>query len=151
MEVAGLPLHPLIVHAVVVLVPLAAIGGLAISALKWARLRYGSLVVVGAFGGAVSTFIAQHAGENLERTLPKPTAAMEKHFNLGGTLLVWTILLFVGTVVLMAGQWLINRHDRRGNIVLIGGMVITVVCAVVAIVQTVRVGHSGAVAVWGGG
>jgi len=151
MEVYGLPLHPLVVHAVVVLVPLAAFGGLAISALRWARVRYGGLVVLCALVGAASTFVAQEAGEDLARTFQRPTAAMMKHFSIGGSLLVWAILLFVGTLVLMAGQWLIDRHDRRGKIVLIGGAVITVVCAVVSIVQTVRIGHSGSAAVWGSG
>ena len=69
MEILGLPLDPLIIHAVVILVPLAALGGIAISVLTWARVRYGSLVVVGAFGAAVTTFIAQIAGQDLYNSL----------------------------------------------------------------------------------
>ncbi|MET0695084.1 MAG: DUF2231 domain-containing protein [Propionibacteriaceae bacterium] len=153
MEVFGLPLHPLVVHAVVVFVPLAAIGGVVISAWKWARIRYGWLVVACALVGAVSTFVAQQAGENLyeERFASGASAAVNRHMNLGGTLLVWAILLFVGTAVVMGGQWLIDRHDRRGRIVIFGGIVITVVCGVVSIIQTVRIGHSGSAAVWGSG
>jgi uncharacterized membrane protein len=153
MEVFGLPLHPLVVHAVVVFVPLAAIGGLVIAAWKWARLRYGWLVVACALVGAVSTFVAQQAGEDLyaDRFAGAASAAINRHVSLGGTLLVWAILLFVGTALVMGGQWLIDRHDRRGNIVIIGGMVITAVCAVASIIQTVRIGHSGSAAVWGSG
>lgn len=151
MEILGLPLHPLIVHAVVVLVPLAAVGGLAISALKWARRRYGSLVVAGAFAAAASTLVAQQAGEDLQRRVFRtPSAALQKHMDLGGTLLIWTILLFVGTAVVMVGQWLIDRQDTRGTVVLVAGIALTVVCAIVSVIQTVRIGHSGSVAVWGG-
>jgi hypothetical protein len=150
MTILGLPLHVLIVHAVVVLVPLAALGGLAISILKWARLRYGSLVLVGAFGAAVSTFIAQQAGEAFEKTFARPTATMDKHFALGGSLFVWVLLLFVGVAVVMLGQWLVERDQSRGRLVLLIGSVVTIACAVVSVVQVIRVGHSGAVAVWGG-
>ena len=77
MEILGLPLHPLIIHAVVVLVPLAALGGIAISVFTWARKRYGSLVVIGSFGAAVSTYVAQIAGQNFyatreSRNTPRP-------------------------------------------------------------------------------
>jgi uncharacterized membrane protein len=152
MEVFGLPLHPLIVHAVVVLVPLAALGGIGISAWKWARVRYGWLVVLCAFVGAVSTFIAMQAGQSLyARFGANASDAINRHASLGGTLLVWTILLFVGTAAVMGAQWLIDRHDKRGRLVLIGAIVITVVSAVIALIQVVRIGHSGSVAVWGGG
>lgn len=151
MTVFGLPLHILLVHAVVVLVPLAAVGGLAISSLKWARLRYGSLVLVGAFGALISTFIAQQAGESFQRTFDRPTAAMQKHFAIGGHLLVWVLLLFLGIAAEMVAQRLINRDNPRGRVMLYVGMAVTVVTAVAAVVQTVRIGHSGAYAVWGSG
>ena len=150
MEVFGLPLHVLTVHAVVVLVPLAAIGGLAISILRWARLRYGSLVLVGALGAAVSTFVAQESGEDFMRTFEQPTATMAAHFALGDTLLIWTIQLLVGIAAVVLAQRLVDRQHPRGRLMLLVGSAVTVVCAVVAIVQTVRIGHSGAVAVWGG-
>jgi hypothetical protein len=150
MEVFGLPLHVLTVHAVVVLVPLAAIGGLAISILRWARLRYGSLVLVGALGAAASTFVAQESGEDFMQTFEQPTATMAAHFALGDKLLIWTILLFVGIAAVVLAQRLVDRQHPRGRLMLLVGSVVTVVCAVIAIVQTVRIGHSGAVAVWGG-
>lgn len=151
MTVFGLPLHILLVHAVVVLVPLAAVGGLAISSLTWARLRYGSLVLVGAFGALISTFIAEQAGESFERTFDRPTAAMQKHFAIGGDLLVWVLLLFLGIAVQMVAQRLIDRNNPRGRLMMYVGMAVTVVTAVVAVVQTVRIGHSGGFAVWGSG
>ena len=151
MEIQGLPLHPLIIHAVVVLVPLAALGGIAISVLTWARKRYGSLVVVGAFGAAISTYVAQIAGQDFYNSKPQRTAALEFHASIGGQLLLWVILLFVGTVVVMLAQRLIDQEKPRGRIALIAGAVVTVAMAIVSIVQVVRIGHAGSFAVWGGG
>src|SRR5687768_15833108 len=124
MEIIGLPLHPLVIHAVVVLVPLAALGGIAISLLTWARKRYGSLVVVGAFGAAVSTFVAQLAGQSLYDSQPQHSPATDAHASIGGQLLLWVILLFVGTVVLMLAQRLIDQEQPRGRIAFIAGAVI---------------------------
>ena len=149
MTVFGLPLHVLLVHAVVVLVPLAAVGGLAISFLRWARLRYGELVVVGAFGAAVSTFIAQETGEQFAATFEQVSPKMAEHFALGDKLLIWAVLLFVGIAAVVIAQRLINRDNPRGRVMLLVGAAVTAVSAVVAVVQTVRIGHSGAVAVWG--
>ncbi len=150
MTVFGLPLHVLSVHAVVVLVPLASLGGLAISTMGWARRRYGELVLVGAFGAAVSTFIAQESGESFAATFQQRTPKMAEHFAIGDTLLIWAVLLFLGIGAVVLAQRLVQRDHPRGRLMLLVGSAVTVVSAVVAVVQTVRIGHSGAVAVWGG-
>ena len=149
MEIQGLPLHPLIIHAAVVLVPLAALGGLAISLLTWARKRYGTLVVVGAFGAAVSTLGAQLSGQNFYASKEQHSPALEAHASIGGQLLPWVILLFAGTVVLVIAQRMLDKDLPRGRIAWIVGAVITIVTAVVSVIQVVRIGHAGSVAVWG--
>lgn len=151
MELVGLPLHPLIVHAVVIFVPLAALGGIAMSFLTAARTRYGWLVVAFALIGMVSTIVAQQAGEALAATFPQKTAAMSAHISIGDELFAWTIILFVGTVVLMLAQRLVDADHARGGFVRWGGVVVTVVGAVVSFIQVIRIGHAGAAAVWGGG
>jgi uncharacterized membrane protein len=150
MEIMGLPLHPLVVHAVVVLVPLAALGGIIISAWTAARKRYGWLTVAFAAAGAASTFVAQEAGEALAATFTRQTPAIQTHMNLGGTLLVWAIILFVGTAAVMVAQRLIDQQNPRGRVALIAGGAVTAISAVVSLVQVVRIGHSGSTAVWGG-
>ena len=149
MEIQGLPLHPLIIHAVVILVPLAALGGIAISLLTWARKRYGSLVVVGAFGAAVSTYVAQIAGQALYNSLPQRSPALEFHASIGTQLLLWVILLFAGTVVVMLAQRLIDQEKPRGRVALIAGAVLTIAMAIVCTIQVVRIGHAGSTSVWG--
>lgn len=150
MEIMGLPLHPLVVHAVVVLVPLSALAGIIISAWTAARKRYGWLTVAFAAAAAASTFVAQEAGESFAATFARKTEAMETHINLGDTLLVWVIILFVGTAVVMLAQRMIDQQNPRGRVALIAGGAVTAISAVVSIVQVIRIGHSGATAVWGG-
>jgi hypothetical protein len=65
MEILGLPLHPLIVHATVVIVPLAAIGAIAMSLITFVRVRYGELVLLAAIASPVLTWVTQQAGEEL--------------------------------------------------------------------------------------
>lgn len=151
MEIFGLPLHPLVVHAVVVLVPLAALGGIAISLWTKLRLRYGSLVTLGAFGAAASTLVAQQAGESLADTMARKSPALDYHISIAGGLLVWTLVLFVGTVVVMAAQRLIDADNPRGRYALWAGIALTVLSAVVAVIQVARIGHAGSTAVWGSG
>lgn len=150
MEIMGLPLHPLVVHAVVVLVPLASLGGIVISLWGAARKRYGWLTVAFAAAAAGSTFVAQLAGTAFYATFARPTEAMEHHMSIGGQLLPWVIILFLGTVAVMFSQRLIDRQDARGRIMVIVGGGVTVVMALVSVVQVARIGHSGATAVWGG-
>lgn len=146
----GMPLHPLIIHATVVLVPLAALGGIAISALTWARLRYGWLVVVGAFGAMLSNVAAQLSGTALYQSLGSGVnEQINAHASIGGSLLIWTILLFAGTLVQTVGQQLIDRGNSRGRIARLAGIVITVITAIVATIQVIRIGHAGSKAVWG--
>lgn len=151
MEIMGLPLHPLVVHAVVVLVPLASLGGIAISLWSAARRRYGWLTVAFAFAGAASTLVAQKAGEALAASLPQHSALLEKHISIGGGLLLWAILLFVGTTAVMISQRLIDQQQPSGRIALLVSKILTVVTAVISVVQVVRIGHAGATAVWGSG
>ena len=62
MELNGVPLHPLVVHAVVVLGPLAALTGLAYAAVpRWRWLLRWPLVVL-AVVTAVTAFVAVVAG-----------------------------------------------------------------------------------------
>ena len=65
----GLPLHPLLVHAVVVLLPLAAVGSIIIAVVpKWRR-RYWLPVLVLAVLGIGAVPITQQAGEALYNTI----------------------------------------------------------------------------------
>jgi hypothetical protein len=146
----GLPLHPLVVHATVVLVPLAVLG--AIVAVVWpaARRRYGSLVVVTASLATVFAVLAEQTGEGLEHSLPR-SAAIQAHAELGDTLKLLAGALFVvfGAFMLLhrrAAQG--ARRDGPGTTTapaMTGGTRIAAgVLAALTAVQVYRIGDSGA-------
>ena len=59
MEINGPPLHPLVIHAVVVFVPLAALLAIAMSVPKWRWLaRWPALSVT--IGATAATYVATH-------------------------------------------------------------------------------------------
>ncbi len=75
----GLPLHPLIVHAAVVLVPLSCLGALAVVFSTWVRARYGWLTVAFAAGGALSALAATLTGQVLLDALGGGSVAAAAH------------------------------------------------------------------------
>ncbi|MEG9224917.1 DUF2231 domain-containing protein [Aeromicrobium sp. Sec7.5] len=145
--VFGLPLHPLIVHGTVVIVPLAAITVLL--AVLWPRFRNwaGPLPAGLAVVGLVLVPLSTSSGENLERSVEE-TRLVERHAELGDQLLPFIAVLAVAAV----GLWLVGRRERSGSSSPKGLLIVLVALAVVAAVgttvQVVRIGHSGAEAAW---
>jgi uncharacterized membrane protein len=146
--VGGIPIHPLVVHAVVVLIPLAALGVGALSLVpKW-RSRYGILVLLAAATAALLVPIATESGEHLREVIGD-SDLLDRHAELGDTMLWGAIPLALVAVVL----WWLGRRTERGQpaprwvSVLVGGL--GVVVAVAVVVQIILIGHSGAKAVWG--
>lgn len=145
----GIPLHPLVVHAAVVLIPLTAIGVILISFIPRWRQRDGALVALFALAALVATPIAKMSGENFRNELGT-TDRIQTHANLGEKMLYFSIALFIVAVLL----WWVGRREAqrepygRGLTVTIG--VVSVVVAIAATGWVIRVGHSGSHAVWGG-
>ncbi len=94
--IAGLPLHALVVHAVVVLVPLAVIGTIAVAVVpRWSR-RYGWLVVLCSGVATGSAVVAKQSGEQLASRVGVPP----DHFSVARWL-PWVVLaLFVADLLL---------------------------------------------------
>ncbi|GAB2578445.1 DUF2231 domain-containing protein [Microlunatus antarcticus] len=149
-SIGGMPLHPLVVHAVVVGAPLAALLGFlfAVPRLRaWARWPL-AVVSVGAFAAAV---VAKESGEGLQRTLgleggDNPVAALiARHSQLATQLLV--VLAAYG-VLALACAFLVGR---RAGVVRAVDRVLPlalVVVGVLVLVWCYRVGDIGARAVW---
>jgi len=161
---ANLPLHPLLVHAVVVLVPLAVLTGITVAVWPTARRRFGWPVVALAVLATLSIPVATSTGEALRDRLPADPL-IDTHAELGDQLLVVVAPM---TAVLLA-LMLLDRHRLRtarteGPGSMTGPMttvrsrwtrpaavalaVLTVALAAVSAVQVVRIGDSGARAVW---
>ncbi|MCW2766575.1 MAG: hypothetical protein JWO11_2534 [Nocardioides sp.] len=142
----GLPLHPLVVHAIVVLLPLATLGTLLIVVRPAWRTRYGPLVVAAALLSTVLIPVATSSGEDLEKRVGDPG----KHAALGDQLL-WFALALLITSALFVGMEL--RRARASTPqpprLLTAWAVLAVVAALACSVQVYRVGDSGARAAWG--
>lgn len=150
-SVAGLPLHPLLVHATVVIVPAAALSVL-LAALwprfrRWARLLPLGLAVAALVLDPLST----SSGESLEHQLGE-NALIEKHAELADGLLPWLIVLVA--VAAASYAWHRRRGHREGartvlrTWVPVAISVLAVVAALGTSVQVVLIGHSGAKAAW---
>ena len=154
LQVAGLPLHQLIVHAVVVLTPLTVLALLLGAIWPAARRRLGIVTPLGALVVLVLVPITVAAGESLAEMMG-PIPAVERHEALGRMLLPWAIALFV----VAAGQWswfrwgdarVRRRSTAAARAVVLGLAAASVVVGVGTVVVLVLIGDSGARAVWGG-
>src|SRR5215216_5661837 len=83
-ELLGLPAHPLIVHAVIALVPAAALVTIVAALWPAARRRIGWLGVVLAAAALVSVWMAQGSGEKLEDQVEE-TQLVEEHTGMGSS------------------------------------------------------------------
>lgn len=147
----GLPIHPLVVHAVVVLLPLATLGTLAIAVRPAWRRPYGLLVVGCAAVATALIPVATSSGEALEERVGDPGA----HAELGDQLIWFAIPM----LLLAAAMWWLDRRARStdaasaGRTTRVGVVravtVLAIVSALATTVQVYRVGDSGARAAWG--
>jgi hypothetical protein len=151
--VFGLPLHPLVVHATVVFVPLAAATVVAAVTLPRFRRWAGPLPALLSLVAMVLTPLSTASGEELEESVAE-TALIERHAELGEQLVPFTIALFVLATALW---WLDRRRPSAGpgaasrsRLRMAGAVVgvLAVLAATGAVVQVARIGHSGAEATW---
>ena len=149
-NVFGLPVHPLIVHAAVVVVPAGAVA-VALAAV-WPRFRHWFSwgTPAAALAAVILVPLTTSSGESLEHQLPR-TALIESHARLADGLLPWVIGLTVLAVVGwwmhgLAGQFGPRRPLARWIPVLV--TVLAVAAAVGTLVEVVLIGHSGAAAAW---
>ncbi|HEY7485768.1 MAG TPA: DUF2231 domain-containing protein [Streptosporangiaceae bacterium] len=145
-----MPAHPLVVHAVVVLVPLAAAGGLAVAVWPAARARYAPLALGVATLALVAVPLATHTGEQLEGRV-RPSTLVERHTHMADGLLPFMALLWLAMAVLVGVRWYgTAARSKWTSYVGIGAAAITVAASVGSGIQVVRIGHSGSEAAWHG-
>ena len=146
---AGLPLHPLLVHATVVVVPAAALTVLL--AAVWPRFRrWAGLLPLGlAVAALILDPLSTSSGESLEEQVGE-SALIEKHAELADGLVFWLIALVVVAAGLYAWHWRQGRNpEGTGRSWLPTAIaVLAVVAALGTSVQVALIGHSGAKAAW---
>jgi hypothetical protein len=144
----GLPAHPLVVHAAVVLLPLAALGTFITALVPRFRKHYAVLAFALALAATGAVGLAQGSGEALEERVDE-TRLVEEHTEQGESVLPWAI----GVTIVSAGVVAADQLQRRRPEM--SPARITAVLAVAALLTCtgatwtiIDVGHSGAKATW---
>lgn len=153
MHVGGLPLHPFVIHAAVVLIPMAAT-----LALVWMLrrpwgwvLRWPTLVTSILAAGAL--MVSRMSGDALAETV-KRSAALDRHEQMANLLTVSFLVMTASTVVAFLAMehrapWPEGPHrDARWGAVGTVARWVTVLAAIASLVFVVLTGHAGAQAVW---
>jgi hypothetical protein len=157
MSFNGLPLHPLVVHVVVVFAPLCAVAAIAYAVVPrwrwWLRWPFvvASLIAV---GGAILAVQSGLSLENQRHLQTLPALAVHAH---RGRILRWILLAFLVPTAL--GAWFLGgpsalpsgagAREGRTGVVALGIQMLLVAGAVAVLVSVFLTGDSGARAVWG--
>jgi uncharacterized membrane protein len=157
MEITGLPLHPLVVHAVVVLTPLAALAGLAYAAVprwRWLLRWPVVLLTVVATGAAV---LAAASGQSLLEARGLDALESVRNHRSAGLLLRNVMLPFA--VVALLAAWRLGgpsalasgrgQREAHGGALDLTLAVLLGLGSVVVLALVIRAGDTGARAVWG--
>lgn len=166
-EIGGLPLHPLVVHSAVVLIPLTALVAVLFLVPRFRRaLRWPMVLLAAAALG--SAYLAVETGKNLEEFKEEfgsdvELAAIERHEELANQLL----LIVIGfSIVVWIAAYVLRPSDEIGpfpgddaerdeeptttldTTIRVVVTVLVVVGAVGVGAQTYRTGEQGSKAVW---
>jgi hypothetical protein len=147
----GLPAHPIVIHAAVVLLPLAAIGTIVAAVSPPLRKRFGVLIAIVAVGAAITVWMAQSSGEELEHRV-RETDLVEEHTEQGESVLPWALGLAIVAIGVASYDTVLAKRigdDASKRRLAAGAMaVVALVPAIGGTYAVVKVGHSGAKAVW---
>lgn len=144
----GLPLHVLVVHAAVIVTPVAAVAALAMVRPSWrARLRWP--VALGVTAAWLLVWLARESGEALQRSIKDQlavneaaVAALDLHISLADKL---NMVLFALAAVAVLFAWLLPKLPHAAGTV---GAVVIAVLAVLVIGLTAQTGEQGARTAW---
>jgi len=173
-SINGLPLHPLIVHIPVAMLPLAFLG-VAVMCIKRAwylRYRWAVLVVGGI--GTLGAILAASTGESLESEVRRTEGraalrGIHDHAEAGDLARTVAIVFFVALAAWVLIPWFLDRRHAQQQAGSAGGgddggevesshrhsnlarsilMVTTAILATASMATIYRAGHSGATSVW---
>jgi len=152
--VHGIPAHPLIVHAAVVLVPLGALFAAAYAI--WPRRRWQTRTpaAVVAVAAALSVQLASMTGDQLKARLHEDTALIHTHEQYAGYL---QAAMWVLAAIMVIAWWALphenplpDKDHRSGVRALAWPLTILLpLASLTVLVLVVMTGDAGARAVWG--
>jgi hypothetical protein len=157
-DVAGLPVHVLVVHFAVVLVPLAAVGLIATGWQSGWRRRYALAIALIAIVGAVAAFVAAQSGPSLAHSVRRSAEASGQQVPLGehpeeGDMAEVAAIVFAVAAAVFFGldQWgdrIRVLGPKLERWLPLAAYVAASVPAAIALVTMIIAGHSGAALVW---
>jgi cytochrome b involved in lipid metabolism len=142
--ITGLPIHPLISHAVVVLVPLAAVGALILTFRTTWRATYSPLVLIATLLSLMSAYIATQSGEALSSRVGLPNS----HSTLGERLALAVLIFSITFSIWFAIERSKSLRTKIPKLLQQLVKALVPVTAIMSLTLTVLVGHSGAEATW---
>ena len=139
-----LPVHPLINHAVAVLVPVSALGAILLVVFAKLRSNYSLLLLITVISASISAFIAENSGQALANRVGSPGEHAIQGERLFKIVLVFT-LIYILWFAIHKKYIVIKGAQRVINTGLSASLVAT---AAASAALTFIVGHSGAAATW---
>ena len=149
--ITGIPAHALLVHAIVVLVPLTALLEILCAFWPAARRRFVWLVLALAAANLVLTPLTAEAGQWLYDRLGNDSPILQTHAERGGWMIYFSAALLLVAIALAILHWLEGRSEKSRTVANVVVAIVALVVGVSSIITVVRIGDSGAHAVWGGG
>jgi uncharacterized membrane protein len=138
--ISGLPVHALIVHFAVVILPLAATALIALIYVPKLKGQYAFITTAGIVLGSAAVLVAKQSGEALAEKIGTPI----KHADWANDLTIAAFILMVLTLI-----WYRSSKGRKSRVVTPLGHA-TAIAAVAVLGLTFLTGHTGAQAVWEG-
>jgi hypothetical protein len=143
----GLPVHILVSHFVVVLIPITAIATIVIAMRKPWREKFAVPLAVGNVAMLALTFVTMRAGEDLRdryRGLGDTRTPKFDHEDLGRTLL-W---IMVAVAVVSMAIWALEPMNAVAPAAVTGLAGVVALLATSSVVFAVMAGHTGAESHW---
>lgn len=154
-EIAGLPAHILLVHAVVVLGPIAGLAAIIYAAApRWRGYLAWPLGVL-SLGLVPVALVTAQAGEQLQQSRPA-TAMIRAHAEQGDVLKVVSVIFFVlvAAMIVVSYDPIGRRFGflgrlRENRVLQIALLAAGALAGAFFLYQSIVTGHSGAASVWG--
>ena len=140
----GLPLHPLIIHAVVVLVPLSALGVIFLLVFPRFAPTFSPLILILLIASTVAGFIAENSGQSLSNRVGYTGDHAEQGERLAKLILLFTLLYITWFVIYRKSIKFKSADKLLKNSL----SVLLLLTAIASTTLTFIVGHSGAKASW---
>ncbi len=139
-SIVALPVHPLVVHFAVVILPLSTIALIAIIYTPRIKVKYSFIAAAGIVLGSAAVLVAKQSGEALAEKIGTPAV----HADYGSLLTIAAFIFMVLTII-----WYQSAKGRKSRTASLLSH-ITALAGVAVLILTFLTGHSGAEAVWKG-